>query len=431
MPTPQPLPRHSSRPGRLTAASLYIVIVVALVIALLCEALIASAFYYRAYHAQRNRLDRLDNRVSSGLNLILSDGQRADYRNELVDLFERGADTVRLSRYFWGGFDIGVSRAGSGRDSAFAAILIGNELDSLSRFAIWLADEDRPLSVSGRTAVVGDVYLPKAGVRSAYVNSHGYEGEPAFIAEVHRFSKRELPEPDILRLARIDQSFSAGQAEERFIPDTLTASFGLPTREYRLKAPFTLKALSLQGNIIIRCDSLLTIDSTAALEQVMIFAPAIVVRPGFRGRCQLFARDSISIGDRAAFAYPSVAALLRTRAEEAGKQGFIRFGRSCSFFGGLLAWEKLPGVFPPAVYLGSKGTYQGQIYTGLLGLGDSTAIAGSVTCRRFFYRSGFSNFENYLIGARIDAHALSPFYLSPAVFPGQGPSTKKIVQWLK
>jgi hypothetical protein len=419
------------KPARVKAASLYIVIVIALIIALLCEGVIAAAFYYRAYHALRNRQERLDNNVRSGLNMLLTDRQLIDYDNKQVQLFEDTRDTIRLSKRFWGGFDVGVSKAYMGKDSAVAAMLIGNQADSTKWFAIWLADDDRPLSVSGKTVIGGKVCLPKAGIRTAYVDNHGYEGPPEFVSKKHPESKRELPELDLARLAKIDLYFSASPGNGQFKSDSVACAFSGRTREFHFKGPATLAGISLHGNIIIRCDSLLTIDSTATLSDVMIFAQAIVVRPGFRGRCQLFARDSVNVGNRSAFAYPSMIALVRSEAAQVQKQGLIRFGKGCSFFGGLITWEKIPGTIPPAIELSANGIFNGQIYTGLLGLGDQTVINGSVTCRRFLYRSSFSLFENYLIDAHIDANALSPFYSSAAVFPYALPQTKKIVQWLE
>ncbi|MFD0766150.1 hypothetical protein ACFQZI_14900 [Mucilaginibacter lutimaris] len=410
---------------------MYIVIVIALIIALLCGSLIAAAFYYRTYHAIRNRQERLNNNMMSGLNLLLAVHQPLYDEDKQVQLFDDDRDTVRLSKRFWGGYDVGVSKAYMERDSSVGAILIGNQPDSMKWYAIWLADEDRPLSVTGKSRITGQVYLPKAGVRSAYVNGHGYEGAPGFLSKKHFESKRELPGPDLLRVAEVDRAFEAGKGVRQLRSGTIVRSFGGKTDEYRYRTPLTIAGVSLSGNIIIRCDSLLTIDSTSHLDNVMVFAPAIVVRPGFRGRCQLFARDSIHIGDRATFSYPSMAALVRTSQEQVKIQGLIRFGRGCSFTGSILSWEKVPGITPPATDLGREGVFTGQIYTGQLGFGDKTVINGSVTCRRFFYVSGFTKFENYLVNVQIDANALSPFFSSSAVFPGALPRTKKVVLWLK
>jgi hypothetical protein len=423
--------RRCLKPARVKGASLYIVIVIALIIALLCEAMIAAAFYYRTYHALRNRQERLDNNVKSGLNMLLADQGASYYESKSVQLFEDGRDTIRLSKRFWGAFDVGVSEASTGRDSSVTVMLIGNQPDTAKRFAIWLADEDRPLSVSGNTIIRGEVYLPKSGIRTAYVDNHGYEGQPDFIMKKHLTSKRELPEPDVARLTKIDQYFIAGPETWKLRTDTIESSFNGPTHEYHFKEAFTLNTVRLDGNIIIRCDSVLTIDSSARLNDVMVFAPAIVVRPGFHGRCQLFARDSIRIGDRTTFAYPSMIALIRTEAAQVKKQGLIRFGKDCIFSGDLMAWEKVPGVIMPAIELGENGVFRGQIYTALVGIGNKSIVNGSIICRRFLYRSAFSTYENYLIGAHIDAKALSPFYSSAIFFPFNTANLKKIVKWLK
>jgi hypothetical protein len=49
---------------------------------------------------------------------------------------------------------------------------------------------------------------------------------------------------------------------------------------------------------------------------------------------------------------------------------------------------------------------------------------------RFLYQNGFTAYENYLINVRIDATALSPYYLSSPLSPLAG-SAQHLLQWLE
>ncbi|WP_292939362.1 hypothetical protein [Mucilaginibacter sp. 44-25] len=423
--------QKSPKIKRLRSASLYVVIIIALIVALLCEAMIATAYYYRTFHQYRERKSRLDNHTFSGLQLIRSDPSKVDYEDKAAALTSDDRDTIRISKYLWGAFDVGVSKASSGKDSSVMSILMGLPIDSAKAGALYLVDEDRPLSVSGNTRINGNVFLPKSGIRTAYFNNAGYEGSPGLFKGTRKDSQRELPGPDLSRITALDHLADEERGGRLPETDTLLVSFSGKAAEFRAKERSTLMHKYFKGRIIVRCDSVLTVDSTTTLEDVTVFARAIVIRPGFKGRCQLFARDSIVIGDRCELRYPSVALLNGKARAMQGPGGFIRFGSKCHFTGLAMVWDKERVQSPSAIYLGAAGIYSGQYYGALIGIPENTTVIGQVMCRRFYLRSGFGLYENYLVNARLDADALSPFYLGSSLVPVVRSGTQNIIRWLE
>jgi hypothetical protein len=73
----------------------------------------------------------------------------------------------------------------------------------------------------------------------------------------------------------------------------------------------------------------------------------------------------------------------------------------------------------------------GQVYAQhILSTKDNAAVKGSVFTTRFMYQTAFSRYENYLINLKIDAPALSAYYLTSDLTPVAS-SEKKILQWLE
>lgn len=75
------------------ASALYIVIIMALVIALLCSSLIVAAYFYRAQYQQKFRYDQLANNVNSGITILLGTKDSVYSNGKTLSLFGGDADS--------------------------------------------------------------------------------------------------------------------------------------------------------------------------------------------------------------------------------------------------------------------------------------------------------------------------------------------------
>lgn len=417
----------------LKASSLYIVIIVSFIIALICSSLIAAAYFYRLSYQQKSRYDRLQNNLQSGINVLLSEKETNSSQTEKTSLFDNDTDSVITCRLPWGIFDAGTAQAYIQRDTLQKSFLIARNIDSAKWSALYLIDEDRPLSVSGKTMISGNVRLPKAGIRAAYVNGTAYSGDPKFVDGHMKDSGRELPAPEPQRIEQLSKDFTApGQVTAFTTGDSLTEnSFFRPTRHLRAVDGDTVSHTTIKNNIILYSDTTLYIDSTAHLDHIVIFARSVVFAPGFKGNCQVFARDSVIVGKGAVFTYPSCIGLLPSQRSKTGLPPNIRIGEGTRFSGLLFCYEKEKANLPLVIYLGKRSRITGQVYAkGTVSLQDSLQVSGSITCQKFLYQSNMTTYENFLINTRISAKALSAYYLTSELLPAAG-KKKKILQWLE
>jgi hypothetical protein len=419
----------------LKASALYMVIVITLVIGVICSALIVTAYLYKTRYQAKFRSDQLQNNLNSGVTILLNTRDSIYKEGRTFSLFDGDADSVSLKKTNWGIFDICSASAFSGRDTLYKVFSLANSIDSAKWAALYLIDEDRPVSVSGNTLIRGNAFIPKAGIRTAYVDNKAYTGNPDIINGKTSDSERKLPQLYEARLEQLKKQLtqSPPPGDLPSGTDSISRSFLKPTLTYSFgKQVKTIGHISLGGNIILYSDTTLIIDSTARLSNVMVFAKGVSVKSGFRGSCQLFASDSISVERDCHFSYPSSLGILRfSTGNTVGLPAKLDIGERSACEGLIFSYQKDEKQLPPVISLGKEAKIRGQVYSmGILNLRSGVFISGSVFTKRFLYQSEFTRYENYLINVSIDSRSLSPYYLSTDLAPVAG-KPQKILQWLE
>jgi len=411
------------------------VIIIALVIGVLCSSLIVAGYYYRLQYQKMQRYQLLQRNAGSAVNLLLA-GQDSTYTHpETFSLFHLDQDSVCVQTIPWGIYTIGVAKALIQRDTLYRIFAMAQAVDSSKWAAIYQADSARPLALSGNTSITGDVFISPAGVNQAYVNNQAYTGDKVLIKGKIHASEKTLPALMAGPMAAL-QSFmqqDRGNISGGFKSDSIQHSFLLPSLIFNFgHAIATLSDIKLSGNIILFSDTALTIDSTAVLRNVIVIARSITVHSGFHGNCQLFAQDTIGIQGNCRFGYPSCAAVLRFN-----KSGIVKtpakvgLNKNTVFAGSVFVYEAEQSALKPVVHIGRQVKVSGQVYSpGYVELEDHAEIAGSVFTRGFLYQSSFTRYENYLINVTVSSKALSPYYLTPGLFP-VAQKKHKVLQWLE
>lgn len=415
------------------ASALYMVIIIALVIAVLCSAVIVAGYFYRAQYQSSFRNSKLQLNLASATNILLADTANTYQEESTFGLFNEADDSVSVQRKPWGIFDVGIAKAFKQGDTVYNAFTIADAIDTAKWVALYVPDEDRPLSVSGKAFIRGTASIPKAGIREAYVDGNGYEGDKHLVIGRITNSGRELPPLNPKRLKLLDNTTDLAIKANTWVPreDSIKNSFLQPVRYLYLgKNAATLHDIDIEGNIIISSDTTLTIDASTSLRNVIIRAPGIVINSGFHGNAQFFATDSISVGERCVFDYPSCLAVLKRSPLEKGR-ALISIGNHTVVNGTVAAWQEFKASLLPLIKMGDNVSVKGQVYSlGIVSYKNNNLVYGSIFTGRFLYQNNFSAYENYLIGNTVDAKKLSPYYLSSMLLPSMS-SKNKVLQWLE
>lgn len=413
------------------ASALYIVIVIALVIAVLCSSLIVMAYYYKLQYQQKFRYDRLQYNLNSGTSILLGSEASTYAKEQKIDLFADSLDSVSLKTIPWGLYSIGLCKSFQQKDTLCKAFSIGNSVDSTKWAALYLIDEDRPLSVSGNTMIRGNAFIPKAGVKEAYVDGKAYQGDKRLVIGQKHNSDNTLPALQIEKLTYLNQCKTVYTDTALRKTDSLNVSFFSSTKVINFKKHVTIISnTKLGGNIILYSDTSVTIDGTASLQNIIVYAKSIHVNQNFKGNAQLFATDSITIDRNCMLNYPSCLGLLRYQNDK-HTQGKITIGENSTLTGSVFTYEKQKSQLQTLIDIGKNVKIYGQVYAqGLVRFNKGGDIRGSIFANRFLYQSTYTTYENYLINTSLDEKGLSPYYLSSPVF-SVASKKQKVLQWLE
>jgi cytoskeletal protein CcmA (bactofilin family) len=411
----------------LKAGALYFAVISAFLIAVICASLIMIAAYYREGYLRELRRGRLERNMDSAVDFVLNRGGTVQAGDTVLDLFGDGTDSVRLGDSYWGIFELSVIRTAVSTDTLKKSFLIGMDT-RMDTLALYLSDEDRPLSVSGDTRVTGDAEVPKSGMRKSYVENRPYSGDKLVYGKILE-SSRELVQLDKNLITLLGKELDKDLSDMEVLPDqNINASFFVPKRVFSLPLPARITG-SLSGQIVLYSDTSVFISRTAKLDNILVYAQSITVEDGFEGNCQLFARDSIIVGDKVSLGYPSVLGLLGK--EKTVDQSRITIGKDATVRGMVFTYEPKRSPLQTMISLGERSKVKGEVYaTGLVKLGKGVVLEGKTSCNRFIMQTPTTLYENFLVDVTLNRRARDRHYLSSPVF-GAKQKEKGVMEWLK
>jgi len=390
------------------SSALYISLIVSLLILMICGGMLLIGYTYRMQDRKQERMLRLRRNLDSGRELLLLQTFKADTSMRIslfTDADSTLTDSVALEKRSWGLYEMGTVRTWQAGDTLSKSFLMAAAMeDALQVF--YLADEDRPVSISGKSKIRGTAYLPKSGIKAAYVGGSGYADKTLVYGRILE-SGRTLKSTDSLAWNQLVSWIS-----------------GLDRSKYEAH----VRLSSERKQEIIVADSSITVDASARLAHVILVAPYIHIESNFEGSLQALASDSISTGARVKLRYPSALAVLKP--DTAGYQVRIRLGQENLLEGQAIAYEKKRSQQMPVLEIGASSLVKGELWSrGYVTLGKNSRVEGAVSAIRLLSRIEGAIYENYLIDVTLDRPALSKYYLSNRLIQ----STKKknkVLCWL-
>ncbi|RYE59595.1 MAG: hypothetical protein EOP48_00355 [Sphingobacteriales bacterium] len=414
---------------KISGGALYFAIVIALIIAIICSSLISFAHYNRLVQLKYERQQRLRTNAFSGILIALNQGIEQTEKIEKIDLYNDGMDSICIIRKSWGIYRMALLQSHIKKDTLKKAFLLGQDTRE-DKDAVYLADEDRPLNISGEARIIGNTRLPKSGIRQSYVEGRSYTGRQLVLGEIKN-SERLLSPLSQIHIASIEAFFSQNaQHETTEMPKKIQRSFWQEPLRIWIKPETNLSGSILEGNVILFSDTTVNVPADAQLKNLQIYAKEIRIANGFKGNLQLFARDSIVLADKVHLNYPSSLVVLSDTVTGANVQQRIVIGKDSSVKGVIIGYQSKRTPLQILVTLGNNTIVEGEIYvSGALQLSKGVKVLGKVSCYKFFTKTQQSNYENYLVDATLDREGRSPFYLSPGILHNI-PKKQKVLKWL-
>jgi cytoskeletal protein CcmA (bactofilin family) len=412
----------------LKAGALFYSLVIAFIIAIMCSSLILFTYYINYHYLYIERVIDVDNNASSGINLLLSDYDYGSFKDSLiVDLYGQGTDSVILKRRPWGLFEVISSHAFRKDYSSTLSAIVGYEYKPNDLPALYLCDLSTPLSLCGNTVLRGDCFLPKSGIRRAYIEGQTFVGKELIDGRIYQSDNRL---PDLISSLKngIYELLEYGKNENHELELTngaINNSFKLQPFFYRSQNSITVSGIDITGNVIIRSERGIIVESSANLKDVVLIAPFVLLKKGVRSTAQYFATDSLVVEDQCELSYPSVLGLIKYNYVN---KPYIKIGRNCKISGVIFSTQQNALEDDKSILMIDENSeFEGIIYSpGSLELNG--VVHGSVFTSKLFLRTNSAFYENHLLNAEINRKKLSENFFGIPIM--NNTSNKGIIEWI-
>ncbi|MCF6296663.1 MAG: hypothetical protein L3J08_01545 [Flavobacteriaceae bacterium] len=183
-------------------------------------------------------------------------------------------------------------------------------------------------------------------------------------------------------------------------------SFNKVTQLYRNYGAINLNFIELTGNIIIQSKTIIRVNNSAKLKDVILVAPRIEIDDGVIGNFQAIATKNISLGKNCSLFYPSALILAEeyTDIVNATKQEKISqiTIASNSEVKGLVCYlcDKTPNLYKPQILVEENAVIKGELYCEQ-NLELKGKVEGMVYTKGFIANQFGSIYQNHIYNAKI------------------------------
>lgn len=427
--------RRINRYCLVQASALSYAVFIMIVVLILLTSIIVLAHLNSRIISNSNIGLSLQSYVNSGINILLANENDCNMgESKSLVLIGIGKDTIELSRDSWGVFDLCKVRAKEKHQQLSKIFLSGGYNPEMNNMALFLADQKRPLSICGDTRIIGDCFLPSAGVKRTIIDGRMFTGNQSIEGKV-RYSGPELP-----ALHNDLSNKSHGYFISRYIlengnkiieweevdENVMENSFYNDPIIIYSPARITLSHIGLESNIIVISEKCITVEAGCVIEDVILSAPSIIINRGFKGAVQCFATDSLLLWDSCHLNYPSALVLSNIHS-------------TTSVFCKIYCGSKISGIIisntyhnpkskNPVLVIEQTALVEGQLWCNSF-LEMSGGIHGSAYVKSFYLKTPSSIYENHLLDAVFSIEELPDYYTGIELCGNE--NIQRIVKWLR
>lgn len=389
----------------LKAHSLLYAVYICLIVSILCGALLYFANLYNHLNLFYNIRENLYIQNQSAVNYALGDAypQPVSFLEEST-----GVTSVSETKSF-GLLDMLIVRSFVGNDTIASTHFVGKY--NRNKTCIYLSNFSEPLSFSGNVRLIGDKNLPSKSISQNYRSTAVSELTAKGNIDI---SDRMLPaiNPKFTEVFILSTHKRFGLKDLTRKNDSVYYnSFLNEAIEIQVNGSL-LNNVIIKGNFILHSNDSIVVSKNVVLEDVIVKAPKITIKDGFKGNLQLFATEKINVGSEVILAYPSVVCVSNTTKEKSS----ITIKEKSKIYGAIVLFGNPINTIDDNQIKIDKDTFLiGDIYCSGKAMLAGT-VYGSVYTNRFFFSNGFTNYDNCLVNTEIDNTKRPSYFVSIPLF---------------
>ncbi len=415
--------RRSLENSRLKAFAMVYALMILLLSAVMCSAFLYVNFLHK-YRADQNSLQKeLSRKVKSALIFSLS---QKDLKEGYIYPFDQITDSLYYHKRKWGIYEIIEVHAQRHKLFAKASALCGFQMHQDNTPSLYYPG-NKALQLSGATEIKTLAYLPKRGVKRAYINGKPYKASKLILGE-SKTATSEKPFQSILDFndfRKLKENLISETVEEIYDENkSYINSFVDSTLLLKIFQDQLPVENSISGPVILYSEDSISIAASAQIADAIIIAPIIHISSDFTGSLQCIAEDKIIIDKGVILAYPS-AIILAARSDSSR----LILEENVLFQGTCIAQSKTKKrLLYPQVILKKNAKIEGQLICNNLNLQTQGEVVGSCFTNKLILKTNSSIYENHLMDAKFDIEPLSNQFAGIEIDTLTGP--KRIVKWI-
>lgn len=416
---------------KIRAGALVYAIFIAFILFGLCSSFILFSYHHRklvgSNETQLSYLIALNSAIELGLSKYF---QHNDEEKSVVQLFvENTGFSISLKKESWGLYDILTAEHLNPTIYKSKTALIGSSAFEHSSLALYLTDKTSPLSMGGRTNLKGLCFLPKSGLRKAYIEGQNFCGVMPEPSEI-RDSQKRLPSPNMKKITQLQKLFADKGLLDSVIP--FESNIGaVVLNDWNGKSvtlqssnEINLQTMRLKGKILVYSPSRITIEN-CELDGVIFISPIIIVKRQSKGNFQAIASDSILIDYQSRLNFPGSLSLINFD-NSPDKKGVVSFKNQSYLEGDVLIHTSQTGHnIKLLLEIDASSGMSGRAYVkGPVEL--KGIIRGGLFCEEFILKTPSSMYSNHLFNSTIDRASLPTNFIGSSLFS----TSNDIIKWL-
>lgn len=379
----------------LNASSLSHAIFICLVISVFCGSLVLIFHFKNIFIQHIDINNNLLSNNNSAINYFLKTSKELNFEEpESIDLFDDGIYSTAIKKQ-WGFYEVLTCKTSFKKDTITSSLLIGKSNSRKNNTALYSTNYGKPLKLSGKTQIYGNLELPLGKYEEGYIN--GVTGNKVLVSGITSSSNQSLPKIDVKLETDFSfiKPFNVNLIENR----VLVNEFDKPLLLINAN-DFDISNLILKGHIVLFSNTTIKLDSSIGLEDVLVVAPNVLIKKGFVGTVQILAKNEILLEDNVWLKYPS--SLTLTNKDISGS---ILIGEHCKIAGGILMDNISNLKIEHQLVINENSLIIGNVYCS-----GKTQLEGEIIGRiytdKFFLKTETLDYENVLLNASINLDSL-------------------------
>ncbi|MBA4241879.1 MAG: hypothetical protein C0448_14230 [Sphingobacteriaceae bacterium] len=387
---------------KLKGGALYVAVIISILISIILSLFIVVAYYNIQSVQSQNSLMQLHYSLDSGFEMAKSNY----YNSNLATTWQKmpyNNDSIIVNKMPWGCFTLIDVKAKNNHFRIRKTGLFGTL--ATTDTALMITEQNKPIGLAGHIKFKGMCYLPKAGIKTAYIEGSSFSD----LNSLRPFIKpapNYIPEIDenYLKSINVTQSELNSYTDSliSFIPETLNQSFENKTAVIQ-SGDIALSSQILSNNIKIISSDLITVENTCQLNNILLVARKVIFKKGFKGTVHVIAKDSIVTEDECEFNYPSSFCVIATNKviKPSIEVKGIFFGKQCKLKGGLLASNNNNQTSRMMIKLNKDFELIGNLYCS--DYADLQGkLFGTIICKTILLQTESGTYDSHLLNSILD-----------------------------